>query len=112
MFCIFTIGILRGDRASVALSLIVFFIYGGMVWTIFPLEPGISFESHFFGALCGTVAAFLYRNRDPLPPEKKYSWEEEKEDFEDDQDTSGTPFHMLSDGRKNAAPGDSSEEER
>ena len=82
MFFIFVTGILRGDRASIALSMIVFFIFGGMVWTIFPQEPGISFESHFFGAVCGVVAAFLLRDRDPHPPEKKYNWEEE--DFEDD----------------------------
>jgi membrane associated rhomboid family serine protease len=84
MFFIFVTGILRGDRASIALSMIVFFIFGGMVWTIFPQEPGISFESHFFGAVCGVVAAFLFRDRDPHPPEKKYNWEEE--DFEDDDD--------------------------
>ncbi len=77
MFFIFTTGILRGDRLSVALSMIVFFLYGGMVWTIFPQEPGISYESHFFGAACGVLAAFLFRDRDPRPPEKKYSWEEE-----------------------------------
>ena len=75
MFFIFTTGILRGDRLSIALSLIVFFLYGGMVWTIFPQEAGISYESHFFGAAAGVVAAFLFRDRDPLPPVKTYDWE-------------------------------------
>jgi len=84
MFFIFTMGILRGDRASIALSMIVFFVYGGMVWTIFPQEPGISFESHFFGAVCGVVSAFLFRDRDPRPPEKIYSWEEE--DYQEGDD--------------------------
>lgn len=77
MFFIFISGILRRDRLAVALSLIVFFIYGGMIWSIFPREPGISYESHFFGALTGLLAAFLFRGRDPVVPEKRYDWEDE-----------------------------------
>jgi membrane associated rhomboid family serine protease len=79
MFFIFVSGILRHDRLSIALSMIVFFLYGGMVWTVFPNEPGVSFESHFFGALMGLTGAFLFFGRDPLPPEKHYDWEEEDE---------------------------------
>jgi membrane associated rhomboid family serine protease len=79
MFYVFTSGILRRDRLSIALSLIVFFIYGGMIWSIFPQEPGISYESHFFGALCGVLAAFLFARRDPLLAEKHYDWEDEEE---------------------------------
>lgn len=77
MFFIFTSGVLRRDRLSIALSMIVFFIYGSMIWTIFPQEPGISYESHFFGAVTGILAAFLFRNNDPLPAVKTYDWEEE-----------------------------------
>ena len=76
---IFVSGILRHDRLSIALSMIVFFLYGGMVWTVFPNEPGVSFESHFFGAVMGLTGAFLFFGRDPLPPEKHYDWEEEEE---------------------------------
>ena len=84
MFFIFTTGILRGDRLSIALSMIVFFLYGGMVWSIFPQEPGISYESHFFGALGGILAAFLFRNRDPVPSVKTYDWEGENAAGEDE----------------------------
>lgn len=76
MFFVFVGGILRRDSLSIALSLIVFFLYGGMVWSIFPQRQGISYESHFFGALAGVIAAFLFRSRDPLPPRKTYDWEE------------------------------------
>jgi membrane associated rhomboid family serine protease len=79
MFYIFTAGILRRDRLSIALSLIVFFIYGSMIWSIFPQEPGISYESHFFGAACGVLAALLFALRDPPPAEKHYEWEDEEE---------------------------------
>ena len=84
MFFIFTTGILRRDKLSVALSLIVFLLYGNMVWSIFPQEPGISYESHFFGAVSGVVAAFLFRDRDPAPPVKTYDWEDEEAESEDD----------------------------
>lgn len=80
MFFLFTIGVLRRDRPAMALSMLVFFLYGGMVWGIFPREPGVSFEAHFFGAVTGLALAFLLRNHDPAPPEKKYNWEDEEED--------------------------------
>jgi membrane associated rhomboid family serine protease len=80
MFFVFASGILRRDRLSIALALIVFFIYGGMVWSIFPQQEGISYESHFFGAAAGLLAAFLFRHRDPVPAEKSYEWEGEEED--------------------------------
>jgi membrane associated rhomboid family serine protease len=75
MFFLFTIGVLRRDRLSMALALIVFFIYGSMIWSIFPQEPGISYESHFFGAVFGVLGAFLFRRRDPEPPSRHYDWE-------------------------------------
>jgi membrane associated rhomboid family serine protease len=89
MFFIFTTGILRRDKLSIALSMIVFFLYGGMVWSIFPQEPNISYESHFFGAISGVVAAFLFRDRDPIPPVKTYDWE--NEDAEDENDDTFSP---------------------
>jgi membrane associated rhomboid family serine protease len=84
MFFVFTIGALRWDKKAIALSLIVFFLYGGMIWGIFPTNPDISFESHFFGAVLGVAMAVLLKNKDPAPPRKQYSWEQEREDDEDD----------------------------
>ncbi len=85
MFFIFTIGIIRWDRRASVLSMLVFFLYGSMIWGIFPANPDISFESHFFGAISGIILAILLRNYDPYLPEKKYSWEDE-EDEEDEID--------------------------
>ena len=79
MFFVFTIGVLRWDRRAIALSLLVFFLYGSMIWGIFPSAPGISFESHFSGALIGIVLAVLLKRHDTSPPEKHYSWEDESE---------------------------------
>ena len=80
MFFVFTIGAIRWDRRATSLSMLVFFLYGSMIWGIFPSEPNISFESHFFGALTGIVLAIVLRNYDPYSPEKKYSWEDEEDE--------------------------------
>ncbi|BDX06833.1 rhomboid family intramembrane serine protease [Planctobacterium marinum] len=80
-FYLFVISILRRDKRSIALMMMVFFMYGGMIMTIFPREPGISYEYHFFGALFGLIAALIFKNSDPKPIEKQYGWEiEDKED--------------------------------
>ena len=93
MFFIFTTGILRRDRLSIALSLIAFFLYGGMLWSIFPQEPGISYESHFFGAASGVLAAFLFRHLDPPPPDKHYDWEDETDVDADSGAAESPPEH-------------------
>ena len=77
MFFVFIIGILRRDKRSIALALLVFFLYGSMIWGLLPVVPGVSFEYHLFGAVTGAICAFLLRARDPLPPRRRYSWEEE-----------------------------------
>lgn len=79
MFFLFVLGLLRRDRLGVAISMAVFFLYGGMVLTVLPRDPQVSFEYHFFGALAGVIAAIVWRRRDPEPPRKRYSWEIEEE---------------------------------
>ena len=83
MFFLFLIGVLRRDKPAMALSLIVFFLYGSMVWGILPTEEEISFETHLFGALMGIICAIIFRNKDPKPPEKKYSWEQDEDAVEE-----------------------------
>lgn len=89
MFFIFTSGVIRRDRSAMALSMLVFFLYGGMIWGIFPRAPGISFEYHLFGALSGLLAAFALRRRDPVE-RRRYSWELEEEDAEELQEEPGS----------------------
>lgn len=86
MFFLFVVGALRWDKRAIALSMIVFFLYGSMIWGIFPLEPGISFESHFFGAVIGVVMAIVLKNRDPAPVEQTYSWEDETDEEANEAD--------------------------
>jgi len=79
MFLVFTLGLLRRDRPSVAAAMIAFFLYGGMLLTVLPHEAGVSWQAHLGGAVAGVFAAWLFRHRDPRPPRKKYSWEIEEE---------------------------------
>lgn len=82
---LFFSGLFRKDKRSIALSLLIVFLYGGMVWGVLPTDPKISFESHLFGALTGIVCAFIFRKNDPPPV---YEWEEEnyEDEIEDDID--------------------------
>lgn len=78
-FYLLVVSMLRRDKSSIAIMMIAFFMYGGMTMTIFPREPGISFEYHFFGALSGVVSALLWFKRDPKPVEPAYAWENQAE---------------------------------
>ena len=58
----------------------MFFIFGTMIWGIFPHQSGVSFESHLWGATTGILCAIFLHKRDPLPPIKRYDWETEEDD--------------------------------
>ncbi len=75
---LFFSGIFKRDNRSIALSLLVTFLYGGMVWGILPGQPGISWESHFFGGVTGIICAFIFRKKDK---HYRYDWEEEESDI-------------------------------
>ena len=54
-------GFFRKDSRSIAISLIVIFLYGGMAYGLFPMNDEVSWESHLLGSVAGLVMAFLYR---------------------------------------------------
>lgn len=83
MFFLFIIGILRRDPRAMAIAMAVFFLYGGMVLTIFPREAGVSWEAHLFGAIPGALLALLLFRLDAAPPRKVYSWERQDEEEDD-----------------------------
>ena len=77
LFFIFIIGLLRRDPRAIVLSMLVFFLYGSMVWGVFPSDPSVSFESHLCGAVMGAILAIVFRNTDSKLQKKRYSWEGE-----------------------------------
>ena len=59
---LFFSGIFRKDNRSVIISLIIAFLYGSMIYGIFPLYPGISYESHLIGLLAGIYCAHQFKD--------------------------------------------------
>ncbi len=56
-------GFFRKDFKSLAISAIIIFFYGGLVYGLFPNQPGISWESHLIGAIVGGYAAMNFARR-------------------------------------------------
>ncbi len=77
---LFVSGLLRRETRLMAVSLIVVFLYGGMVWGVFPdflPQSNISWESHLFGGISGIMLGLYYKTEGPQ--RRKYSWELEPE---------------------------------
>lgn len=73
---VFVSGMLRQDLRSIAVSLMVWFLYGSMVWGILPIKPDMSWEMHLSGAIIGIAMALVYRKWDRVPL-KRYEWEDD-----------------------------------
>lgn len=73
---VFISGILRMDMRSVAMSVMVWFLYGSMIWGVLPIRPNMSWELHLSGAILGVAMAIMYRRWD-VTPVKRYNWEED-----------------------------------
>ena len=78
-FFIFFSGVFRREKTVMAVSLFAVFLYGSMVWGIFPIRDGVSFESHLFGGLIGTALALLAKDKGRPQDKKKYQWEIDEE---------------------------------
>jgi len=80
---LFFSGIIRKYFRLMALSLLIVFLYGSMVWGMFPLiDIHVSWESHMLGAGAGLILAVLYRKQGPQRwlPDWYYGDEHEDED--------------------------------
>jgi membrane associated rhomboid family serine protease len=91
----FVSGVIRNDLRLLTISAVVVFLYGGMIWGMFPIKPEISWESHLWGGISGVLLAFYYRKYTLY--RKKFEWEdepEEEEDVPDHPDDTDPPGEM------------------
>jgi membrane associated rhomboid family serine protease len=80
---LFFSGAIRRRTELAAVSLIVIFLYGSMIWGIFPFVPDVSWESHMSGGIAGLILAVVFRN---LGPQRKvYEWENEIDEMDIDE---------------------------
>ena len=70
-------GIIRKNPRLTAVSMLVIFLYGSMIWGLLPTKEPISWEGHLSGFIAGILVAIFYRNEGPKP--KKYQWEIDEE---------------------------------
>ena len=78
---LFFSGIIRRHFRLIALSLLIVFLYGSMVWGIFPgIYKNVSWESHMLGFFSGVVLSVWFRKEGPQKP--VYEWMSEEEDNE------------------------------
>lgn len=83
---LFVSGVLRKFLPLQAISLFIVFLYGSMIWGVFPMKERVSWEGHLMGLCVGVLLAFLFRENGPQRPKFQYEIEKdlgiEPPDFE------------------------------
>jgi len=94
---LFTSGLVRKNPRLLAITFVITFLYGSMIWGVFPEffpEKNISWESHLMGMLAGIVLAVFFRNEGPKP--KIY-------DLDDDELDDSNPYWEIKDSNPSEA---------
>lgn len=83
-FFLFFSGIIRMHIPLIAISLVVAFVYGNMVWHIVPwqIHDPISWEGHLSGGIIGLSLSIWLRKKGPQKPIK--IWDEDINDSEEE----------------------------
>ena len=58
-----TMGIFVRNLKAILVSIIIFVLYGGAIWGIFPVNGFVSWESHLCGFIAGISTAKIYARR-------------------------------------------------
>jgi membrane associated rhomboid family serine protease len=93
---VFFSGIIKKHYRLVAVSLIVIFLYGSMIWYVLPIKEGMSWEGHLSGFLVGLVLAILHKNKGIIKQEHQFQ---------------KTEFDLLFDENGNFSPPNIEEEQ-
>ena len=86
-------GFIRRDRKLIIISLIVIFLYGSLVWGLYPkyaIKNNISWEGHLSGFVMGIVLAFFYKNEGPQREE--YVWEDDDNEEDEENNDGEKPY--------------------
>ena len=70
---VFFSGIVRKHFRLVALSLIIIFLYGSMIWYVLPIKEGMSWEGHLSGFLVGFIFAVIFRKKGIVKEEHQFT---------------------------------------
>lgn len=97
---LFFSGVLRNDVKLLTISIIVIFLYGSMFWGMFPIESGISWESHLWGAASGLVLSIFYRKTGPQ--RTRFDWEND----DDNDDNPDIPWDSWDENGRRIWPSD------
>lgn len=57
-------GFFARSPGQIVLAVVLFVLYGGMLWGVLPGRPDVSWQGHLFGALGGVLAAWLVARAD------------------------------------------------
>ncbi len=82
---LFLSGVLRKHGGLMAISLIIVFQYGSLVWGIFPLEEKVSWEGHLIGLFSGLLLALLYRKQGPQLQKSNWEIDDENDEFSESE---------------------------
>ena len=77
---LFISGFIRRYIPLIAVSFLVAFLYGSLIWGILPWDKGVSWEGHFWGLFVGLIMAFFYRKQGPQ--RKEFKWDEDEDELE------------------------------
>ena len=93
-FYMFFSGLLHRDRVLVAISLLVVFLYGSLLWGMLAVDPAISWEGHLCGAVVGVLLSLIDRLGESEPPHAYGHGQEGMFDFRA-QDHTGPPSWRI-----------------